>query len=63
MFHKVQFLAPFLFLIYINDLSYGLSSTCKIFTDDTCLFSFVHDKYVSHDELNSDLTKISDWAL
>ena len=26
-------------------------------------FFFVHEKYVSRDELNSDLKKISDWAL
>ena len=56
-------LGPLLFLIYINDLSNGLSSTCKIFADDTSLFSFVHDMYVSGDVLHSDLKKISDWAL
>ena len=61
MFHKV--LGPLLFLIYISNLSDGLSSTCKIFADDTSQFSFVHDKYVSRDKLNSDLKKISDWAL
>ena len=55
-------LGRLLFLIYINDLSDGLSSTCKIFAD-TFLFSFVHDKYVSRDELNSDLKRISNWAL
>ena len=55
-------LGPFLFLIYKNDLNDGLSSTCKIFADDTFLFSFVHDKYVSH-ELNSELKKINNWAL
>ena len=46
-----------LFSIYINDLSDGLSSTCKTFSDDKSLFSFVHDMYVSRDELNSDLKK------
>ena len=51
-------LGPLLFLIYINHLSSGLSSTCKIFADDTSLFSFVHDKYVSRDELKNDLKKI-----
>ena len=48
---------PLLFLVYINDLSDGLISTCKIFTYNTALFSFAHDKYVSRDELNSDLKK------
>ena len=52
-----------LFLIYINDLIDGLSSACKTFTDGKSLFSFVHDKYVSRDELNSDLKKTNDWAL
>ena len=42
-------LGPLLFLIYINNLSEGLSSTCKIFANDTSLVSFVHDKYVSRD--------------
>ena len=31
------------FLMYINDLSCGLSSTTKLFADDTSLFSVVHD--------------------
>ena len=50
-------LRPLLFLIYINYLSDGLSSTCNIFSDDRSLFSFVHDKYISRDELNGDLKK------
>ena len=32
-------LGPLLFLIYINDLSEGLSSNTKLFADDTSLFS------------------------
>ena len=30
---------PLLFLIYINDLPNGIESICKIFADDTSLFS------------------------
>ena len=56
-------LGPLLFLIYTNDLNDGLSSTCKIFADDTSLFSFARYMYVLCDELNSDLKTISDWAL
>ena len=36
-----------LFLIYINDLSDGINSLCKIFADDTFLFSKFYDKSAS----------------
>ena len=32
-----------LFFIYINDLRDNLSTNAKLFTDDTSLFSVVHD--------------------
>ena len=48
-----------LFLIYINDLSYSLSSNAKLFADDTYLLSVVHDTNIST-ELNSDLKKVND---
>ena len=50
-------LGPLLFLIYINDLSDGLSSNAKLFANDTSLFSVVHDINASAIELNSDLKK------
>ena len=31
-------LRPLLFLIYINDLSDGITSICKMFADNTSLF-------------------------
>ena len=34
-------LGPLLFLIYINDLSNGVFSNCKLFVNDTFLFSVV----------------------
>ena len=50
------------FLIYINDLSDGLTSIVKLFVDDTSLFSVVHDINTSAKELNEDLDKINNWA-
>ena len=52
-------LGPLLFLIYINDLSDGLSSNAKLFPDDTSLFSVVQDINTSAIELSKDLKKIN----
>ena len=50
-------LGPLFFLIYINDLSDGLTSNPKLFSDDTSLFSAIHN-------INSTANdcKISNWA-
>ena len=42
-FPQGSILGPLLFLIHINDLPDGLSSTAKFFADDASLFSIVHD--------------------
>ena len=55
-------LGPLLFLIYINDLPNGIESICKIFADDTSLFSKVKDATFSDTQLNNDLNIISKWA-
>ena len=55
-------LGPLFFLIYINDLSDGLTSNPKLFADDTSLFSVIHDINSTANDLNSDLMKISNWA-
>ena len=52
---------PLLFLIFINDLPDGITSICKIFADDSSLFSKVYDIDISAKELNSDLEKIKFW--
>ena len=44
---------PLLFLIFINYLSDEIALICKIFADDTCLFSKVYDIDISAKELNS----------
>ena len=49
-------LVPWLFIIYVNDLSEELSTNAKLFADDTSLFS------VSANDLNKDLEMIHNWA-
>ena len=55
-------LGPFLLLIYINDLSTGLSSNPRLFAGDTSLFSVGCDMTLSVNALNNDLLKINNWA-
>ena len=51
-----------MFLIYINDLSEGLSTNAKLFADDTSLFSVIHDSQTSANVLNKDLEMIHNSA-
>ena len=53
-------LGPLLFLIYINDLPNGIVSTCKIFPDETSIFSKVFDKNSSQNIINNDFSIISE---
>ena len=52
-----------LFLIYVNDLADDLYSNTKIFTDDTSLFSVIHDSEITTSERYSDLATIEQWAI
>ena len=51
-----------LFLIYINDLPKDLSSNPKLFADDALLFSVIHYRSITRNDLKDDLIKISHWA-
>ena len=47
----------FQFLIYVNDLSDGLKSECKLCPDDIFLLAVVHDVNASEIGLTEDLEK------
>ena len=51
------------FLLYINNLLDDLTSNLKLFPDDTSLFSVVQNINSRTTNLNSDLSKVSDWVL
>ena len=48
-------LGPLLFLIYINNLPDEITWLCKIFADDTLLFSNTENKSFSNFQFNKDL--------
>ena len=50
------------FLIYINDLPDNIQFICKIFANDTSLFSHVFDTHKSQSGLSNDLKVISNQA-
>ena len=52
-------LGPLLLLIYINDLSEGITSNVKLFADDTSIFSTAYNISILTSNLNSDLQKVS----
>ena len=52
-------LGPLLFLVYINDLTEGLTSYTKLFADDASIFLVVRGSSSSSLSLNEDLSKIS----
>ena len=55
-------LGSLLFLVYINAISFGFSSTGKLFVDDTSLFSITSESIATSKQLTEDLSKISQWA-
>ena len=59
---KCSILGTLLLLIYINDLTEGLTTNAELFVDDTSLFSVVHDTQTSANDSNKDLEIINNWA-
>ena len=54
-------LGPVLFLVFINDLDAGISSSILKFADDTKLFSEVNS-VADAERLQQDLNKLQEWA-
>jgi hypothetical protein len=55
-------LGPLLFLIYIDDISAGLSSTVRLFADDLIMYSEIpNNSFFSN--FQQDLNKLHDWSV
>ena len=52
----------FLFLVYINDILDDINSSIRLFADDTSLYIIVDNPVEPANQLNSDLSKIHQWA-
>ena len=52
----------FVFLISINNLSYGLKCNAKLIAFDTSLFSVAKSKEECANDLTNELNVISNWA-
>ena len=59
-FQQGSVLGPCLFLFYINDLPANLSSTVRLFADDTLLYLTVYSQ-TDADILQRDLHKLEEW--
>ena len=55
-------LGPLLFLIYINGITHNITSTIKLFADDTSMSLALNNPVTRAQILNTDLKTIEDWA-
>ena len=59
---QVTILGPILFIIYINDISTNITSTVKIYADDTKIYRTINEPDKDISALQLDLNRLSDWA-
>mgnify|MGYP002259906745 FL=1 len=55
-------LGPLLFLVFINDITDGISCDIKLFADDTSILEIVHNPNTSAARINTDLGRIHAWG-
>ena len=55
-------IGPLLFLLYISDIVEDIDSSIRLFADDTILYIIVDNPVEAANQLNSDLSKIHQWA-
>jgi len=55
-------LGPLLFLLYINDITECVSSTIKLYADDTEIYRELVDPFIDTQLLQADLNNLNEWA-
>lgn len=56
-------LGPFLFLLYINDITNGITNNIRLFADDTSLFAIIDDDVIQQTlSITNDLNIIKNWV-
>ena len=55
-------LSPILFLIYVNDIAFNISSTLRMFADDTKVYRELSDIAKDNEALPLDVDQLLSWA-